>query len=128
MSKPVLGLILGGILGIFDGLTALFSAPAVAPQIVGIVIGSTFKGLVVGALAGWFARKVHSVPAGILFGLAAGAFFAFLVAAMPQPTGEHYYLEIILPGSVLGLIVGYATQRYGVPMATGAAMHKSGRV
>jgi hypothetical protein len=113
VSKPVLGLILGGILGIFDGLTALFSAPEVAPQIVGIVIGSTFKGLMVGALAGWFARKVNSVPAGILFGLAVGAFFAFLVAAMPQPSGEHYYLEIILPGSVLGLIVGYATQRYG---------------
>ena len=118
MSKPVLGLMLGGILGIFDGFTALFSAPEVAPQIVGIVIGSTFKGVLVGALAGWFARKVHSVPAGILFGLAVGAFFAFLVAAMPQPSGEHYYLEIILPGSVLGVIVGYATQRYGVPART----------
>lgn len=116
MSKPVLGLILGGILGIFDGLTALFSAPEVAPQIVGIVIGSTFKGVLVGALAGWFARKVHSLPAGILFGLAVGAFFAFLVAAMPQPSGEHYWWEIMLPGSVLGMIVGYATQRYGVPV------------
>lgn len=114
MSKPVLGLILGAILGIFDGLSALLSAPEVAPGIVGIVIGSTFKGLVVGVLAGWFARKVHSLRAGILFGLAAGAFFAFLVAAMPQPTGEHYWWEIMLPGSVLGLIVGYATQRYGV--------------
>src|SRR5688500_6447321 len=115
MSKPVIGLILGGILGIFDGLTALVSAPEVAPQIVGIVIGSTFKGLVVGALAGWFARTVDSLPAGILFGLAVGAFFAYLVAAMPQPSGEHYYWEIILPGSVLGVIVGYATQRYGAP-------------
>jgi len=115
MSKPVIGLILGGILGVFDGLTALLSAPEVAPQIVGIVIGSTFKGLVVGALAGWFARKVDSLPAGILFGLAVGAFFAYLVAAMPQPSGEHYYWEIILPGSVLGVIVGYATQRYGAP-------------
>lgn len=35
------------------------------------------------------------------------------VAAMPQPSGEHYYWQIILPGSVLGVIVGYATQRYG---------------
>jgi hypothetical protein len=113
VSKPVLGLILGGILGVFDGLTALISAPEVAPQIVGIVIGSTFKGLVVGVLAGWFARKVQSVPAGIVFGLAVGAFFASLVAAMPQPSGEHYYWQIILPGSVLGVIVGYATQRYG---------------
>jgi hypothetical protein len=113
MNKPVLGLILGGILGVFDGLTALVSAPEVAPQIVGIVIGSTFKGLLAGVLIGWFAKKVQSIPAGLLVGLAIGAFFAFLVAAMPSPDGKHYYWEIILPGSVLGLIVGYATQRYG---------------
>jgi hypothetical protein len=87
----------------------------VAPQIVGIVIGSTFKGLLAGVLIGWFARKVHSLPAGLLVGFAIGAFFAFLVAAMPSPDGKHYYWEIILPGSVLGLIVGYATQRYGGP-------------
>lgn len=115
MSKPVLGLILGGILGVFDGLSALLSAPETAPHIVGIVIGSTFKGLVAGVLIGWFARKVQSVPAGILVGLATGAFFAYLVAAMGSADGVHYYWEIILPGSVLGIIVGYATQRYGWP-------------
>lgn len=113
MNKPVLGMLLGGVLGIFDGLTALVSAPETAPLITGIVIGSTFKGLLVGLLAGWFARKVESVPAGILFGLVVGAAFAFLVAAMPSPDGTHYYWEIILPGSVLGIIVGYATQRFG---------------
>jgi hypothetical protein len=26
-----------------------------------------------------------------------------------------YYFEIILPGSIVGIIVGYATQRYGAP-------------
>jgi hypothetical protein len=113
VSKPILGLILGAILGVFDGLSALISAPEVAPQIVGIVIGSTFKGLVAGVLIGWFARKVDSLPAGIVFGLAVGAFLAFLVAAMPGPSGKHYYWEIILPGSLLGVIVGYATQKYG---------------
>jgi hypothetical protein len=85
--------------------------------IVGIVAGSTVKGLICGVLIGWFAKKVHSVPAGLTFGLAVGAFFAFLVAAMPDPSGKHYYWEIILPGSVLGLVVGYATQRYGVARA-----------
>jgi hypothetical protein len=113
MSKPVLGLVLGGILGIFDGLSALLSAPETAPQIVGIVIGSTIKGLIVGVLIGWFARKVDSLPMGIVFGLLVGAFFAFLVALMPAEGGEHYYWEIVLPGSVLGIIVGYATQSYG---------------
>lgn len=115
MNKPVFGLVLGGVLGVFDGLTALASAPEVAPQIVAIVIGSTFKGLVAGVLIGWFATKVRSIPAGILVGMAIGAFFAYLVAAMPSPDGKHYYWEIILPGSVLGVIVGYATQRYGSP-------------
>ena len=50
---------------------------------------------------------------GLLFGLAVGAFFAFLVAAMPDPSGNHYWWEIILPGSIVGLLVGYATQRWG---------------
>ena len=121
MNKPVLGLLLGGFLGIFDGLTALVSAPETAPGIVGIVIGSTFKGLLVGALTGWFARRVHSVRTGMLFGLCCGALFAFLVAAIPQPSGVHYYWQIMLPGSVLGMIVGYATQRYGRQSAPSVA-------
>ena len=112
MNKPVLGLLLGGFLGIFDGLSALVSAPETAPQIVGIVIGSTFKGLIAGALIGWFAKKVDSLPLGIAFGLGVGLLLAFAVAAMPQPDGSHYWWEIMLPGSVLGIIVGYATQRY----------------
>lgn len=115
MNKPVLGLILGGILGVFDGLSALISAPETAPLIVGIVIGSTVKGLVCGVLIGWFAKKVHSLQGGMLFGLAVGAFLAFLIAAMPDESGKHYYWQIVLPGSLLGLIVGYATQRYGGP-------------
>ena len=43
---------------------------------------------------------------------AVGLLLAYAVAAMPQPDGTHYYWEIMLPGSVLGVIVGYATQRY----------------
>lgn len=113
MSKPILGLVLGGILGVFDGLSALISAPETAPGIVGIVIGSTFKGLVAGVIIGWFATRVPSVSKGMMFGLAVGAIFAFLVAAMPQPDGTHYWWEIMLPGSALGIIVGYATQVYG---------------
>ena len=113
MNKPLLGLLLGGILGIFDGLTALVSAPETAPYIVGIVIGSCVKGLIAGVLIGWFARKVDSLPLGIVFGLAIGLLLAFAVAAMPAETGEHYYWEIMLPGGIVGMIVGYATQRYG---------------
>ena len=111
MNKPVYGLLLGGFLGIFDGLTAWFT-PAARPQLAGIVIGSTVKGLITGVLIGYFAKKVNSLPLGIIFGLAVGLVLAFIVAAMPNPAGKHYYFEIMLPGSVLGIIVGYATQRY----------------
>jgi len=115
VGKPLLGLILGGILGAFDGLTALVSAPEVAKDIVGIVIGSTVKGLVGGVVTGYYARKVQSLKAGLIFGGAVGLFLAFLIAAIPQPDGTHYWWEIMLPGTIVGLIVGYATQVYGKP-------------
>ena len=117
MSKPILGLVLGGVLGILDGLTALFT-PEAAPQIIGIVIGSTIKGIIAGVAIGFFARKVHSLPLGIVFGFAVGLLLAFAVAAMPDPSGKHYYFEIMLPGSIVGLIVGFATQKYGKPAQT----------
>jgi hypothetical protein len=112
VNKIVYGLILGGILGIFDGLTAWFT-PAVRSQLLGIVVGSTFKGIIAGVLIGFFARKVNSLPLGVLFGLIVGLLLAFGVAAMPSATGEHYYPQIMLPGGLVGLIVGYATQKYG---------------
>jgi hypothetical protein len=112
MNKTVLGLVVGGILGIFDGLTAWFT-PAVRAQLLGIVIGSSVKGLIAGLLIGYFARKVQSLPLGIIFGLAVGLLLAFAVAAMPDPSGKHYYFEIMLPGGIVGMIVGYATQRFG---------------
>ena len=111
MNKPLFGLILGAVLGALDGLTAWFT-PEVRPQIVGIVIGSTIKGLIAGVLIGWFAKKVHSLPLGILFGLAVGLLLAFAIAAIPQESGKHYYFEIMLPGAIVGAIVGYATQKY----------------
>ena len=117
MNKVLLGLALGGVLGALDGFSALLSAPETRPAIVGIVIGSTFKGVVAGLLIGWFARRVHSVKWGVIFGFAVGLLLAFIIAAMPDESGKHYWWEIMLPGSIVGLIVGYATQRYGVPAA-----------
>jgi len=108
MNKLVVGLGLGAAIGVFDGLSALVSAPEVRNEIVGIVIGSTMKGLVTGLLMGFFAKKVRSVPLGVLGGLAVGGTLAFLVART-----NGYYWQIMLPGSALGIIVGYATQRYG---------------
>lgn len=119
MNKVLLGLLLGTVLGAIDGGTAWFT-PEVRPEMATIIIGSTFKGLVGGILIGFFARKVKSLPLGILFGLAVGALLALAIAAMPDAiTGKHYYKEIIIPGSLVGLIVGYATQKFGAaPAAT----------
>jgi hypothetical protein len=75
----------------------------------GIVIGSTISGIIAGILIGVFARKVHSLALGIVFGLGVGLLLAFIVDQM-----QHgYYFQIMLPGGMVGLIVGYATQRYG---------------
>jgi len=112
MNKIVLGLVVGGILGIFDGLSAWFT-PAVRAQLLGIVIGSTVKGLIAGILIGYFAKKVNSLPFGLLFGLGIGLLLAYAVAAMPNPEGKHYYFEIMLPGGIVGMIVVYTTQRFG---------------
>jgi hypothetical protein len=115
MNKILVGLLLGAILGAVDGGTAWFT-PAARPGIIGIVIGSTVKGMIAGIAAGWFARKVQSVPWGIAFGLFVGALLAYGVAAM-----QHgYYFEIMLPGSIVGAIVGWATQRYGRPIPSTA--------
>jgi hypothetical protein len=108
MNKILLGLVLGAILGAIDGMTAWFT-PAARVQLAGIVIGSTIKGIIAGILIGVFARKVHSLPLGIVFGLGVGLLLAFIIAQM-----QHgYYFQIMLPGGMVGLIVGYATQRYG---------------
>ena len=118
MNKVLLGLLLGAVLGVFDGLTALWTPdPAIRAGIAGIVIGSTFKGLVAGLICGLFARKVHSVPKGVVLGVFLGFLFALLVAL----NVHNYYFRIILPGSIVGLIVGYATQRYGSAPAMTAA-------
>jgi len=126
MNKLWFAVLLGGILGIFDGLTAWFT-PEVRAAILGIVIGSMVKGMIAGAAAGYFARKVDSVPLGIVFGLGVGALLAYLVAAMPQPNGKHYYFEIMLPGSIVGAIVGYAAQKYGSTPAGEPAASGSSR-
>lgn len=115
MSKPILGLILGGVLGVLDGLSALVTSPdvpSVQQGIVGIVIGSTGKGLVAGLCTGFFSKKFNSLPLGLAFGLGIG----FLLALPIAITQESHYLEILVPGSMVGLIVGFATQKYGAAL------------
>lgn len=110
MNKIVLGLLLGAVLGAIDGGTAWFT-PEARAGIIGIVIGSTVKGMIAGVAAGWFAKKVHNVAAGLTFGIAVGAILAY---AIVLAQGGKYFFEIMLPGTCVGAICGWATQRYGV--------------
>ncbi len=69
--------------------------------------------MIVGLLTGWFARRVHSTGWGITARAGIGLLFAFLVAAMGDPNGQHHYVEIMLPGFAVGAIIGFTTQRVG---------------
>jgi len=113
MNKILVGLIAGAVLGAVDGATAWFT-PQVRDQILPIVMYSTIKGVIAGIAAGAFARWVRSVPWGIAFGFAVGLLLAYLVARNPDPkTGEHFWWQIMVPGSLLGGVIGWATQYYG---------------
>lgn len=114
MSKPLLGMLVGAILGALDGLSAWFS-PEARPMMLVIVAGSTVKGLVTGLLAGLIARWRQSAALGIFAGLVIG-FVLSSVAAIGQ---AGHYLEIVLPGMLVGGFVGFVTQRYP-QSATGA--------
>ena len=107
MSKPVLGLTVGAILGFLDGASAWFS-PEARPLMVAIVVGSTLKGLATGLIAGLVARWRRSMALGIGAGLVAGFVLSSLAAI-----GQHgHYLEIVLPGMLVGALTGFVTQRY----------------
>jgi hypothetical protein len=122
MNKIALGLLLGAVLGALDGATSWFT-PEVRAQLLGIIAGSTFKGIIAGVAAGWFAKKVQNVAAGIIFGLVVGAILAYGIVLLNQ---GKYFFAIMLPGSCVGAICGWATQRYGDAknsrVTTGAAM------
>jgi hypothetical protein len=116
MKKPVFAMLLGGFLGIFDGLTALITGgPEIPSQIGAIVAGSTFKGVVAGLIIGLVAQKTQSMTITVIVGVAVSALFAYLVTI-----GSPYLWEIVLPGSIVGLIVGFASVRYRGPATSRA--------
>src|ERR1017187_7893619 len=112
MNKILVGVLFGLILGFLDGATAWFY-PETRPVIGGILVGSSFKGMLVGVLSGWFGRKVDSTRWGIVVGASLGLLFAFAVAYLDARQGKPHYLEIMMPGFVVGAIVGFLTQRLG---------------
>jgi hypothetical protein len=117
LNRPLTGLLVGTALGVLDGLSALVSSPEVKDQIAGIVVGSTIKGLLAGLIVGFIARKFRSPAAGIGVGVAVASVITFPIAYMNATHygRPDYYWKIMLPGALVGAIVGYVAVRHGRP-------------
>lgn len=114
MSKLKLAIVVGTVLGLIDGLLTFFHPEAVESGMMPMIItGSTLKGLVTGALIGYLATKFRSLLIGLTSGLGIGLLLSFLVALMPDPEGNYHFFEIMLPGAVLGVVVGFVAYRWG---------------
>ena len=88
-----------------------------ASELAGIIMGSTFKGLLAGLVTGLVVRRSGSLALGIGVGLAAALTLTIPIAHMNATHYQDpsYYLKIILPGAITGMVVGYGTVRYGKP-------------
>jgi hypothetical protein len=121
MKKIGFAVLVGAVLGAFDGMTAWFT-PAVRDQVGTIVMLSSLKSVIAGVFIGTFACFVSRRVAISIFGLAVGLALAYLAAMSGDPkTGQHYYAQIMVPGAIVGLLVGYATARYGGKTTASAA-------
>ena len=106
MNPTKVGILTGGVLGVLDGLSAWFY-PEARPMIAAIVVGSTIKGVLTGVAAALVARGRKSLAVGLLVGAIVG-FVLSTIAALGQP--DHYW-AIVLPGMLVGILTGAATQR-----------------
>ena len=109
LTKPVLGLAVGGFLGLLDGLSGFFE-PSLAPVMGSVITFSLLKGLLSGMATGYVSQRVHSLSLGILAGIAIAAILSLLVILH---AGMALFWDIMLPGMLLGAIVGFTTQRFG---------------
>ena len=75
-----------------------------------VITFSLLKGLVTGIAIGYLSQRVYSIPLGIVAGIAIGFVLSFLVVLQ---AGMALFWDIVLPGMLLGLIVGFATQKFG---------------
>jgi hypothetical protein len=112
MPRPLLGLLLGGALGMMDGFSG-YLYPELGPIMATVILYSTLKGFVSGTIIGLVARRVNSLPLGIVSGLTVGVLCSYVVTLTAD---AKLFWDIMLPGALLGLIVGFATQKFGRPV------------
>ena len=107
MKRIQLGLLSGFVLGLLDGLSALFVPEA--QEMLGMIIPSaTIKGIITGLVVGLIGRKVEGIAQNILIGGGIGAVLSALAAI---PSGS--YVQIIAPGIIIGLLIGFIVSKWG---------------
>jgi hypothetical protein len=109
LTKPMLGLAIGGTLGLLDGLSGFFE-PSLAPVMGSVITFSLLKGLVAGIATGYVSQRLRSMLLGILAGIGIAAALSLLVVTH---AGMALFWDIMIPGMLLGAVVGFATQRFG---------------
>jgi len=107
MNKIALGVIAGLLLGLLDGLSA-FLVPEAADMMFEIIVGSTVKGLLTGLFIGMFGFKIKTLTGNIILGAFVGLLFSILAALS---TGT--YLQIIIPGVIIGILLGLIVKKWG---------------
>jgi polyferredoxin len=75
-----------------------------------VITFSLLKGLASGAVIGYVSQRVHSIALGMLAGMAIAAALSLLVVLS---AGLALFWDIMLPGMLLGVIVGFLTQKFG---------------
>jgi hypothetical protein len=108
-TKPMLGLAVGGTLGLLDGLSG-FLEPSLAPVMSSVITFSLLKGLVAGITIGYVSQRFHSMLVGILAGIGIAAALSLIVILH---AGMALFWDIMLPGMLLGVVVGFTTQKFG---------------
>ncbi|PYT99448.1 MAG: hypothetical protein DMG38_11300 [Acidobacteria bacterium] len=112
----MLGLNTGGTLGLLDRLSGFFE-PSLAPVMTSVITFSMLKGLLSGLAMRFFSQRVRSMPLGLFAGIVIAALLSLLVILR---AGPGLFWDIMLPGMLLGLIVGFATQKFGTRVEASA--------
>jgi len=123
MTRPVLGVLAGTVLGLMDGLSAWFY-PEARLMMVPIIVGSTLKGLLTGLSAGLVAKWKQS----LILGVAAGAVVGFVLSSIVAVGQPANYWEIVMPGMLVGVISGIICQRWRVAVVVACLLSLSSLV
>src|SRR5260370_40510044 len=108
LTKPMLGLAVGGTLGLLDGLSG-FLEPSLAPVMSSVIALSLLKGLVAGIAIGSVSQRFHSMLVGILAGVGIAVALSRLVILC---AGMASCWDSMLRVMLLRVVVGCTSLRF----------------